>query len=424
MLNLRRSFIYSQRMVWLAVAVILGAVTSSAAPCNQTPAAKDRWVTTSVDRLVSAARAFYTNDGAQRFYERAVQQMAASMKRCRLAEDPELAGRYPEFLDYMRLLSLSLDPEHELGFEVTDKVYFAETNKLTTIPDFLLKPNFLRAVSRFETLSQAKGLLRDMNAARAPNDKLIFFSYTSQHLGTPDNPDSYRRLLIVVPGNQAERLPEKWVQFGIPDPRKPLSVRNVSVVAVVPRDDGAANVYFKDYFRTFRRNGSITVKGRWELGEGDDNCVSCHKSGVLPIFPEAASVPLEEEEFVETVNERFLTYGKARFDRYLDTSRFGPGLGSPRGSQLFHQSSFAAAPGQSPVPACASCHHVNEMGPLNWPMDSTLISSFVYGGKMPLGAELTKLERARLYRQIIDDYFALDNARPGILKAWLLGKSR
>ena len=126
----------------------------------------------------------------------------------------------------------------------------------------------------------------------------------SRHLGTPDNPNSYRRLLIVVPGNKANNLPEKWVQFGIPDPRRPESVATFqssqsSRVTAIP-----VNVYFKDYFRTYRRNGSTTVKGRWELGEGDDNCVSCHKSGVLPIFPEAGSVSHDEKEFVESVNER------------------------------------------------------------------------------------------------------------------------
>jgi hypothetical protein len=57
-------------------------------------------------------------------------------------------------------------------------------------------------------------------------------------------------------------------------------------------------------------------------------------------------------------------------------------------------------------------------------MDSTLISSFVEGGQMPFGATLSKAERTRLYRQLITEYFAVDERRPGILKSWLLGKRR
>jgi len=57
-------------------------------------------------------------------------------------------------------------------------------------------------------------------------------------------------------------------------------------------------------------------------------------------------------------------------------------------------------------------------------MDRVVISSFVKGGPMPLGAKLEDLERAQLYKQLIQDYFAIDDARPGILKAWLLGKIR
>jgi len=57
-------------------------------------------------------------------------------------------------------------------------------------------------------------------------------------------------------------------------------------------------------------------------------------------------------------------------------------------------------------------------------MDSVLIGSFVKGGRMPLGAEMKQSERERFYRQLIDDYFSIDEARPGILKAWLLGKMR
>ncbi len=306
---------------------------------------------------------------------------------------------------------------------VPDKVYFAETSKYVAIPDFLLTPRFLRAVSRFETLPQAKALLRELNAGRSAGEQLLFFSYESRHLGTPDNQDSFRRLLIVVPGNAAQQVPEKWVQFGVPDPRARATVRNVSVVAAVPGPDQITNVYFKDYYRTYRRGGSITIKGRWELGEGDDNCAQCHKSGILPIFPVNGSVSRDEKPMVDVVNERFLQYIPARFDKYLDTTKFGPGLGSTIRSEL-HAPVAAGKSIAGNTTTCAACHQPDRLGPLNWPMDRTLISSFVKGGQMPLGAKLQNLERAQLYRKLIQEYFSTDDANPGVLKTWLLGKRR
>jgi len=53
-----------------------------------------------------------------------------------------------------------------------------------------------------------------------------------------------------------------------------------------------------------------------------------------------------------------------------------------------------------------------------------IIGSYVPGGQMPFGSELTTLERARLYRRLVQDYFAIDDAKPGILKSWLMGKTR
>jgi hypothetical protein len=404
------------RAGWLVLSICLAASTSFGVPCSRTRAQKDFWVQRSVNALVRTARAAYERDEARAGYERVVDGIARTMTGCRMTADPDFQSRYAEFIEYVRVLSLALKDDHELGFEVSDKVYFAETSSYTEIPEFLLTPTFLRAVSRFENLSQAKALLQQVNAARGPKQQLLFFSYASRHLGTPDNPDSYRRLLIVVPGDAGQQLPEKWVQFGIPDPRKPASVRNVSVVAVMPATDGTTNVYFKDYYRTYRRTGEIFIKGRWELGEGDDNCAECHKSGVLPVFPVNGSVSRDELPLVEAVNDRFLGYGPARFDRYLDAAKFGPGLGSTRAGR--------SAADKFSTAACTSCHHENGLGALNWPMDSTLISSFVESGRMPMGANLQRYEHAQLYRQLIEDYFSISNLRPGILKAWLLGKSR
>src|SRR5437762_720086 len=232
----------------------LAAANVSAATCSQTSREQDAWVLGRVNSLARAALIAYENHDRREQYERVVDSIATTLDRCRLTDDRDFVGRYPEFNEYLRLLSLALKDDHQLGFEVTDKQYFAETGQYTAIPDFLLTPQFLRAVSRSETLPQAKALLREMNARRTPEEKLLFFSYTSRHLGTPDNPDSYRRLLIIVPGNAAQRV-EKWVQFGIADPRKPKSVRNISVVAVLPATEQTTNVYFKDFYRTYRRNG-------------------------------------------------------------------------------------------------------------------------------------------------------------------------
>ena len=376
-------------------------------------------MTLRVDSLVRAAYAAYQNEKSQKLYARAVKQIDTAIDQCHLRHDPDFAQLYSDFVEYVRLLSLAQTDDHELGFEVSDERYFAETAHYVTIPGFLLTPRFLQTVSRFENLSQAKTLLREINTGRAAGDQLLFFSYDSRHLGAPDNPNSFRRLLIVVPGNNKQSIPEKWVQFGIPDPGRPHSVRNISVIAIQPGETN--NIYFKDYFRIYRRNGSIGVKGRWELGEGDDNCVSCHKSGVLPVFPVAGSVSVNEMTFVDQANQRFLSYQPARFDRYLDVTKFGPGLGStPSGTQLSGNVQLHT----TKVQMCGACHQPGQLNPLNWPMDQTIISSFVKGGRMPQGAVLSNAERQRLYDQLIKDYFATDDARPGVLKSWLLDNAK
>jgi len=152
-------------LFWLAVSNLaansnLSAVSNlSAAPCIRSSTQQDSWVAERVNALVHAARAAYENHQARQSYERVLDKIAGMMKQCRLTEDRDFVGRYPELVEYVKLLSLSRQDDHELGFEVSDQVYFAETRSYTAIPDFLLTPRFLRSASRFETLPQAKALL-------------------------------------------------------------------------------------------------------------------------------------------------------------------------------------------------------------------------------------------------------------------------
>lgn len=416
------------RLSLIVCCLLLVGNAADAAPsfsCARLKSQPDAWVTARVNALVLAARAAYENDDALPGYEKVLDGITGTMRQCKLSEDESFVNRYREFVDYIETASLDRQPDHELGFSVPDQQYFAETRQYVQIPEFLLAPDFLRAVSRSETLARAKSFLRLLNSQREPSDQLLFFSYKSRHLGTPDNDNSFRRLLIVVPGDASKGVPDKWVQFGVTDPGARARVRNVSVVSAVVGAGGTFNAYFKDYYRTYRRDGSININGRWELGYGDDNCAQCHKSGILPIFPVAGSVSPSELQVVQAVNERFLAYGSPRFEKYLDTSKFGPGLGSAnRGGREQRPGAGSDKTVVSHAMTCAACHSPERLGALNWPMDRTLINSYVTGGQMPLGSTLQTAERGKLYDKLIQDYFAIDDASPGILKSWLLSKLR
>ena len=413
------------RLSTILLCLALLAESPTAIPSARLKFDPETWVQGKVNSLVAAARAAFEDDDALPAYHKVLESINQAIQRHRLAENQGFVSRHREFIEYVRAVSVDQMPDHELGFAVADREYFRQTRRFAQIPDFLLNRRFLRSVTRWETLDRAKAFLQKINSTRSPSDQLIFFSYTSRHLGTPDNDDSYRRLLIVVPGDSTAGVPEKWVQFGVTDPGTRNRTRNLSVVSAVPNGDGTFNTYFKDYFRTYLRDGAIQVKGRWELGYGDDNCARCHKSGVLPIFPEEGSVNPSEQPAVDAVNRRFRTYGPPRFDKYLDVTKFGPGLGSGKPeerSKRFGDGFNETVVGRAM--SCAVCHRPERLGYLSWPMDQVVISSYINGGHMPLGSNLREPEREELYEKLIEEYFATDDANPGILKSWLLGDAR
>lgn len=389
-----------------------------AAPESQS----DVWLRKQVDLFVAAAHAAYQSRQAIPAYEKLLAETEKTIEQHCLSGDEEFFGQHRQFVDYIEAASLDLKPDHKLGFNVTDEQYFEETRPYVEIPPFLCNQQFLRWASRSETLPRAKAFLKLQNSTRASSDQLIFFSYRSRHLGTPENNNSYRRLLIVVPGHASQGIPEKWVQFGVTDPGESVLVRNISVVSAFPDSDGSFNAYFKDYFRTYRKGAQIQIKGRWELKQGSDNCARCHKSGILPIFPVDGSVLASERQSLREANNRFLTYGTPRFDKYLDERKFGPGLAAAKPAdrtQRFGEgfNHTVAADAMS----CARCHHDQDLGALNWPMSPTVVKSFVKGGHMPPDYNLSERDRDELYKKLVEEYFATDAANPGILKSWLLG---
>jgi hypothetical protein len=275
------------RLCALALSLlVLGGYVASASPstCARVKSQPEAWVAPRVDALVVAAHAAYEDDEALPAYRRELGEIAGTIRRCELSRDEDFARRYRELVEYVEAAALDLSPDHELGFAVPDRQYFAETRGFVQVPDLLTTRSFLRAASREETLARAKSYLRQLNEKRGPAEQLVFFSYRSRHLGTPDSDESYGRLLVVVPGNAEQGVPEKWVQFGVPDAGH-ARVRNLSVVSAIARPDGTSSVYFKDYFRTYRRDGSIGIKGRWELGSATTTAPSATRAASSPSTP-------------------------------------------------------------------------------------------------------------------------------------------
>src|SRR5438552_1981946 len=180
----------SFRLSKIVLCLILVGESLHASPPSRIKFDPDAWVRARVDALVRSARVAFQDSDKLASYERLLNSIARTLRQRRLSQDESFVSRYHEFVEYVQAASLDQLPGHELGFTVPDKQYFLETRQYVQVPEFLLSQSFLRYVSRYETLERAKSFLRELNSTREPSRQLMFFSYRSRHLGTPDNDDS------------------------------------------------------------------------------------------------------------------------------------------------------------------------------------------------------------------------------------------
>lgn len=376
----------------------------------------EEWLLRSASRVSASAQKFY-NGSRGEFYSE-LRNIELALKPFPKNISPDLKKRIMRLRNYAEEVLLETKPGHGLGFRVPDAQYFEETSQFTSIPDFLLTSEFLKLVSSAETLEQAKAILAKQNEKRPLDQQLTYFSYRSRHLGTPDSPQSFGRLLIVVPGN-----PVKWVQFGVPDPGRGFTVRNVSVVSVYTKPNGEKVTYLKDHFRTFENKKVKYIRSRFEETNTSDNCVSCHKSGILPIFPVKDSVPVEELERVKQVNKMFKSYGPPNFgSEYVDISRFGPGLGDASRETLRNrlEENFSSEQIRSAM-NCGACHSHNSLGAMSFPFDRTILQSYILSGEMPPKTKLNESDLRLLHDYLLKEYFNTSSNRPGVFVRWLAG---
>ena len=172
-----------------------------------------------------------------------------------------------------------------------------------------------------ELLDDLERLRRSDAAAAADDDLRVAQRDAAARLGNCLQ-DARRSIVARRQGLHLDRLSGSvGVRRDAQDLRRPVQARFLEQAAAPahPRHDVAVD------------RGHVRGEGLAKMpplhgdsGRGrrlfTDNCVRCHKSGILPIFPVEGSVSAGEQQALLAVNERFLTYGSPRFDKYLVTT--------------------------------------------------------------------------------------------------------
>jgi hypothetical protein len=411
---------------------------SAFAQATTCPQSKDAWTKFRDEAAVQIIQNTSDSDGGASA-NRTTRAVLKVFDDCYAASTPLFAADPALGASLANLKKFTNERRHEglpgwlMGFNAPDAQYFQETSHFTEIPADLKTPALLKLLSDPSTIDKALKALEDLNATYDATKKLIFFQYTSQHLTTPDESAVFGRILIYVPAD-AEGI-EKWVQFGVPEKGKPHT-RNVSVVAIKKDAAGNTDIYFKDHFRMYDQS-EIYIKSRFEVTGQGDSCIACHKSGVLPVFPKPGSLSPFDQPKLNQVNAIFKDYGPPKFGGYVDSSSLGPALGatdpettSKRTEDFLTQCTKGlkfenAAESHQKIAHsmnCASCHNSSDgFGSINYPLNTTVINSYVRGGLMPPRNTLNAVEREGLLSCLKSEYRGTDSSKPALLLNWLKG---
>ena len=226
-----------------------------------------------------------------------------------------IVGNLRKFVTTQRNASyLSNNPQHQFGHQDTDATYLERAADALTLPCLLRSPDFLNAISKPETYRHALEMIREHNEGKAGHDcpaestQWTTLLFRSRFISTPDDANTFGRLLVVAPGGDYDR----WIQFGIWTPEdlasgKPLPIiRNVSIVAVARNAGQAGSAQFDaiaDFFRCEDAAcgqdaklhatppcpgaaSGIALCSRLAVTKETDNCERCHKMMPNSIHPE------------------------------------------------------------------------------------------------------------------------------------------
>ncbi len=346
---------------------------------------------------------------------------------------------------------------NSLGLTITDREYIESTASVLEFPDLLKSQSFQWLLSDPKTYKMALEMIEAQNEVLPENQKWLAYFFRTQFILSVDQ-RTYGRLLVIVPGHQTSEgmILDRWIQFAVatPDQSPKTPICSVSEIVVLRNTSrpGVSKAYMADFMRERDcvSNEVRLTPNAFLSPSPSSNCYDCHKSAVLPIYPEqvyqfSAKGDLTEKsgaqsELTATVHSFISRYGKTDFGP-IDVAAYGPCIGPShrnRSDSFIVEATKAEPIDRSSYPAirenmdCAKCHDgfakINYQVAVRSDRDAKafknqigLVRAFIEKGFMPPNNTLTAAERRALWRCLSKEYFDPDSGT-GILIDWLKGK--
>jgi hypothetical protein len=369
-----------------------------------------------------------------------------------LLKDPAMRN----FVSFVQAQSLMASHGHSLGMKVSDREYWRSSASNLEFPALLRSQEFLAKLADPTRYNGAVKAIEENNRSLSKEKQWVVVPFIAGFVTSVDK-TTYGRLLVYVPNEPGpdNSVFDKWIMFAIatPDMATTPEIRSVSMVSVHRLAGRKAKTYFMDFFRERdRHTGNIRILPTALLPVNPSkNCYDCHKSGVLPLHPDAQMeftdkgtmiVRKPTVEVFQKLNSLIRSYGpQDRGDQ--DLAAYGPSLAPKDGEhsrELIRQATKGLELSEESLERikgsmnCGSCHQ--EFAPINYPQavqtkgdlaafkrKEGMLQTYVENGWMPANNDLTPAERKGLWRSLVKEYFDAET-QTGTLIDWLKGIAR
>ena len=443
---------------WVPFAIGVGASSISGSPSAR-PIPPDwiGWRDQQISRILEPLK---TPDGVPYLDRGEVSRKCAEAWQTVRSEADSLRTR-PELSNFLSFLQgqnwASLTgpdgrKDHRLGLDVSDRRYYEESRDHLAFPELLRSEAFLQAMADPRRNREAWEMIERHNSSLPERQKWLMLPYRARFVFSVDR-TTYGRMLVLIPNEvRGSSVVDTWLNYAIalPDQDPPPQAMSVSMIVIERGTDpgSEARAYFMDFLRVRDPlTGRIRLEPTVNLAPSpSQNCYDCHKSSIIPIFPEAeyrflptGRLETVAESRAADFNRRIRGYGKAPMG-HQDRGAYGPCIGEPG---LTRTDDFIRSAAGDPDLAdasiakirsamgCASCH--DAFAPLNFvePVETDretrsmklkkgLAQTFVEEGRMPPGNDLNSRERRALWKALSKEYLDLPTGR-GTFVDWLRG---